>query len=195
MLATVAAAIVAVAVAVIGVAALVVSGKSERGSTPDRLALPAFRGEFQDFSPAEPPQPAPDVAFLDEKGRKLQLSGLKGQVVLVNFWATWCVPCVTEMAALDHLQSSLKSDGLTVLALSQDRSGLSVVQPFYEKLALRALAMRFDTRGEAARAFGIRELPVTILIDRQGRELGRLSGPAAWDSDEAKTLLKAALVK
>lgn len=193
MLATVAAAIVAVAV--IGVAALVVSGKSERGSTPDRLALPAFRGEFQDFSPAEPPQPAPDVAFLDEKGRKLQLSGLKGQVVLVNFWATWCVPCVTEMAALDHLQSSLKSDGLTVLALSQDRSGLSVVQPFYEKLALRALAMRFDTRGEAARAFGIRELPVTILIDRQGRELGRLSGPAAWDSDEAKTLLKAALVK
>ncbi len=193
MLATVAAAIVAVAV--IGVAALVVSGKSDRGSTPDRLALPAFRGEFQDFSPAEPPQPAPDVAFLDEKGRKLQLSGLKGQVVLVNFWATWCVPCVTEMAALDHLQSSLKSDGLTVLALSQDRTGFAVVQPFYEKLGLRALAMRFDSRGEAARAFGIRELPVTILIDRQGRELGRLSGPAAWDSDEAKTLLKAALVK
>jgi peroxiredoxin len=193
MLATVAAAIVAVAA--IGVGALVVSGKSERGSTPDRLALPAFRGEFQDFSPAEPPQPAPDVAFLDEKGRKLQLSGLKGQVVLVNFWATWCAPCVAEMAALDRLQASLKSNGLAVLALSQDRTGLAVVQPFYEKLALRALAMRFDSRGEAARAFGIRELPVTILIDRQGRELGRLSGPAAWDGDAAKALLKAALVE
>ena len=55
--------------------------------------------------------------------------------------------------------------------------------------------MRFDSRGEAARAFGIRELPVTILIDRQGRELGRLSGPAAWDGDAAKALLKAALVE
>jgi peroxiredoxin len=193
MLATVAAA--ALVVAAIGVGALVVSGKSERGSTPDRLAQPAFRGEFQDFSPAEPPQPAPDVAFLDEKGRKLQLSGLKGQVVLVNFWATWCAPCVAEMAALDRLQASLKSNGLAVLALSQDRTGLAVVQPFYEKLALRALAMRFDSRGEAARAFGIRELPVTILIDRQGRELGRLSGPAAWDGDAAKALLKAALVE
>ncbi len=63
------------------------------------------------------------------------------------------------------------------------------------KLELRDLAMRFDSRGEAARAFAVRELPVTILIDRQGRELGRLSGPAAWDGDAAKALLKAALVE
>ncbi|HEU0071794.1 MAG TPA: TlpA disulfide reductase family protein [Alphaproteobacteria bacterium] len=185
----------ALVLAAIGGGALVVSGKSERGSTPDRVALPAFRGEFQDFSPASPPQPAPDVAFLDEKGRRLQLSGLKGQVTLVNFWATWCAPCVTEMTALDRLQKAFKNDGLTVLALSQDRTGLAVVEPFYKKLELRELAMRFDSRGEAARALAIRELPVTILIDRQGRELGRLSGPAAWDSDEAKALIKAALVK
>ncbi len=185
----------ALVLAAIGGGALVVSGKSERGSTPDRVALPGFRGEFQDFSPASPPQPAPDVAFLDEKGRRLQLSGLKGQVTLVNFWATWCAPCVTEMTALDRLQKAFKNDGLTVLALSQDRTGLAVVEPFYKKLDLRELAMRFDSRGEAARAFAIRELPVTILIDRQGRELGRLSGPAAWDSDAAKALIKAALVK
>lgn len=181
--------------AAIGVGALVVSGKSERGSTPDSLALPAFRGEFQDFSPATPPQPAPDAGFLDEKGRRLQLSGLKGEVVLVNFWATWCAPCVAEMAALDRLQNMFKGRGLTVLALSQDRTGLAVVEPFYNKLGLRDLAMRFDPRGEAARAFAVRELPVTILIDRNGRELGRLAGPAAWDSDAAQALIKAALVK
>ena len=193
MLATVAAAILIVAA--IGVGALLVSGKSERGSTPDRIALPPFRGEFQDFSPASLPQAAPDVAYLDEKGRRLQLSSLQGEVVLVNFWATWCAPCVAEMAALDRLQAALKSDGLTVLALSQDRTGLAVVEPFYKKLELRALAMRFDSRGEAGRAFAIRELPVTILIDRQGRELGRLSGPAAWDSAAAKALVKAALIR
>jgi len=193
MLATVAAAVVVVAA--IGVGALVVSGKSERGSTPDRIVLPPFRGEFQDFSPAMPPQPAPDAAFLDEKGRRLQLSGLRGEVALVNFWATWCAPCVAEMAALDRLQAAFQSDGLTVLALSQDRTGLAVVAPFYEKLDLRNLAMRFDSRGEAARAFAVRELPVTILIDRNGRELGRLSGPAEWDSDAAKALIRAALVR
>jgi thiol-disulfide isomerase/thioredoxin len=115
--------------------------------------------------------------------------------VLVNFWATWCAPCVTEMAALDRVQKQFKSDGLTVLALSQDRTGIAVVQPFYDKLELRALAMRLDSRGDAARAFGIKELPVTILIDRQGRELGRLAGPAAWGSPEGVALLKAALTK
>ncbi|HEY4134928.1 MAG TPA: TlpA disulfide reductase family protein [Alphaproteobacteria bacterium] len=191
--ATFAAALAVVAAA--GIGALVVSGKSQPGSTPDNLALPAFRGEFQDFSPAAAPQPAPDVAFLDEKGRRLQLSGFKGQVLLVNFWATWCAPCVTEMAALDRVQKQFKSDGLAVLALSQDRTGLAAVQPFYAKLELRDLAMRFDSRGDAARTLGIKELPVTLLIDRRGRELGRLSGPAAWDSPEGLALLKAALAK
>ncbi|MFN4282935.1 MAG: TlpA family protein disulfide reductase [Alphaproteobacteria bacterium] len=193
MLATVAAAVVVVAA--LGVGALVVSGKSERGSTPETVALPPFRGEFQDFSRLEPPQPAPDAAFLDENGRRLQLSGLKGQVALVNFWATWCAPCVAEMAALDRLQGQLRGDGLVVLALSQDRAGIALVEPFYKKLDLRELAMRFDARGEAARAFGVRELPVTVLIDRNGRELGRLSGPAEWDSDAAKALIRAALVQ
>ena len=193
MLATALAAVVVVAA--LGVGALVVSGKSERGSTPQTVVLPPFRGEFQDFSRLAPPQPAPDVAFLDENGRRLQLSGLKGQVALVNFWATWCAPCVAEMAALDRLQGQLRGDGLVVLALSQDRAGIALVEPFYKKLGLRELAMRFDARGEAARAFGVRELPVTVLIDRNGRELGRLAGPAEWDSDAAKALIRAALVQ
>jgi thiol-disulfide isomerase/thioredoxin len=178
-----------------GIGALVVSGKSERGSTPDHIVLPPFRGEFQDFSPETPPRPAPDVAYLDDRGRRLQLSGLRGEVVLVNFWATWCVPCVTEMAALDRLQGEFAADGLKVLALSQDRTGPEAVEPFFKKLGLTDLPMRYDTRGEAARAFAIKELPVTILVDRNGRELGRLSGPAAWDSESAKALIRAALVK
>lgn len=163
--------------------------KSEPASTADRQP-PAFSGEFQQFIPSREPRPAPQTPFADAAGRTLTLADFRGKVALVNFWATWCIPCVLEMPALDRLQSALGGEGLAVVALSQDRDGLEAARPFYDKLGLKALPIYLDPKGAAARDLGVKALPETIVIDRQGREVGRLSGPAAWDSPEAVALLR-----
>src|SRR5581483_9289869 len=114
----------------------------------------------------------------------------RGRVVLLNFWATWCVPCVEEMPSLDKLQAQLGSRDFTVLALSTDREGLSIVQPFVDKIGVRNLPIYLDQSRAAQRAFGLRGIPTTMLIDREGREVGRLEGMAHWDSPEAMALMR-----
>jgi thiol-disulfide isomerase/thioredoxin len=151
---------------------------------------PAFRGEAQQFIPSRDPRPAPQTAFTAGEGRSATLADSRGRVVLVNFWATWCIPCVQEMAALDRLQAALGGEGLTVLAISQDRGGLAAVRPFYDKLGLAQLGVYLDPQGAVARSFEVTALPVSVVIDRQGREVGRLLGPAEWDSPEAMALLR-----
>lgn len=163
--------------------------KSDPSSTADRQP-PAFSGEFQQFIPSREPRPAPQTPFADAEGRTLTLADFRGKVALVNVWATWCIPCVQEMPALDRLQTALGGEGLAVVALSQDRNGLEAARPFYDKLGLKALPIYLDPKGAAARELGVKALPETIVIDRQGREVGRLGGPAAWDSPEAVALLR-----
>lgn len=181
---------IAVVALVGGMAALLwIWSKSDPSSTADRQP-PAFSGEFQQFIPSQAPRPAPQTRFTGADGRTVALADFRGKVALVNFWATWCIPCVEEMPALDRLQAALGGEGLAVVALSQDRNGLEVARPFYDKLGLKALAIYLDSRGAAARDLGVKVLPETIVIDRQGREVGRLSGPAAWDSPEAVALLR-----
>lgn len=185
MLATGAAAILVVVA--IGVGALVVSGKSERGSTPDRLALPAFRGEFQDFSPAMPPQPAPDVAFLDEKGRRRQLSGLKGEVLLVNFWATWCAPCVAELPALARLK--VRVPGMALLAVNLDRTKVDAGS-FLKGHQAAPLGVLTDNDNVMMRTFLLIGMPTTLLIDPKGNVVARAEGPAEWATPEAVKYFK-----
>ena len=96
-------------------------------------------------------------------------------MVLLNVWATWCAPCREEMPTLDRLQAQLGGDDFHVLPLSIDRAGLGPVQRFYDEIGIRHLGQSFAVIG----------LPTTLLIDRQGRERGRLTGPAEWDSAEA----------
>jgi thiol-disulfide isomerase/thioredoxin len=163
--------------------------KSDPSSTADRQP-PAFSGEFQQFIPSREPRPAPQTPFTSADGRTVSLADFRGQVALVNFWATWCIPCVEEMPALDRLQAALGGEGLVVVALSQDRNGLEVARPFYDKLGLKALPIYLDPRGVTAHELGVKVLPETIVIDRRGREVGRLRGPAAWDSPQALALLR-----
>lgn len=151
---------------------------------------PQFSGEFNQFIPSRDLRPAPQTAFTTGQGRTATLADWRGRVVLVNFWATWCIPCVKEMAALDRQQAALGGEGLTVLAISQDRGGLAIVQPFYDKLGLTSLGAFLDPQGQAARDFAVSALPVSIVLDRQGREVGRLIGPADWDSPQATALLR-----
>lgn len=155
------------------------------------LAQPAAAAEAPaNFIVHITPQPIPDVQFADEDGRMRSLSDFQGKVVLLNVWATWCVTCRKEMPTLDRLQAKLGGPGFEVVALSIDRGGIAEVKEFYTEIGISNLAIYVDTSGRAASEFGIYGLPGTLLLDREGREIGRLAGPAEWDSSEIMTFLK-----
>jgi thiol-disulfide isomerase/thioredoxin len=161
---------------------------------PPRPALaqqPAEGGVLaENFTWLEPPEPAPATPFALGDGGETTLAAFRGRVVLLNFWATWCAPCVREMPSLDRLQAKLGDEGLEVVAVSEDFAGLEQVRPFFERLQLENLAIYLDSDGALAKALGIAGLPTTLLIDREGRIVGGLEGPAEWDSDEAVALIR-----
>jgi thiol-disulfide isomerase/thioredoxin len=126
----------------------------------------------------------PDLVFQDAEGRETRFDAFRGQGLVVNFWATWCPPCVAEMPALDRAHAALAREGIEVLALSSDRGARNQVEPFYRRTGLQHLAMWFDPRGAVGRAFGIRGLPTTLILDRRGLEVARLEGEAVWDTPE-----------
>lgn len=133
------------------------------------------------------PRKIPDTAFVDGEGRELSLEDFRGRIVLLNVWATWCVPCREEMPTLDRLQERLGGEDFHVLPLSIDRAGLDVVRRFYEEIGIRHLGLYLSEGMRAMRELYVVGLPTTLLIDRNGRELARLVGPAEWDSADAIT--------
>lgn len=136
------------------------------------------------------PATVPAVTFSTGDGTMISLEDFAGRVVLLNFWATWCAPCVEEMPTLDRLQAELGGDRFEVVALSSDRAGAEAVDPFYDQHDLGNLALYLDPDGDVGRAFGIRGLPTTVLIDSQGREIARKEGAAEWDAPEIKTAIR-----
>lgn len=140
---------------------------------------------------SEPPRPLPAFTFTDQAGHEHGVGHFRGQVLVINLWATWCPPCVAEMPTLDRLQERLGGIGVRVLALSQDRGGASVVHRFYERTGVRHLGVWLDPRGAAARALGARGLPTTLIVTRDGREAMRLTGEAEWDAPEMVALIRA----
>ncbi len=124
----------------------------------------------------------PDGAvFADAEGRETRFEAFRGRALVVNFWATWCPPCVAEMPSLDRLHALVAGEGIEVLALSSDRGGRAQVEPFYARTGIRHLGIWLDPRGAAGRAFGLRGLPTTLILDRRGLEVARLEGEAEWD--------------
>jgi len=137
----------------------------------------------------------PDLAFKDSSGTDVKLSKWQGRVVLLNLWATWCAPCRKEMPTLNDAQKQLGSKDFEVVALSVDRKGLEASSAFLKETGADSLRLYVDATTQSLedlQAFG---LPVTLLIDRKGREIGRLLGPAEWNSTEAIALIKAAIVE
>ena len=167
------------------------------------LAAPAFAAEIkptgtvQKFEVASPAKPAPDFSWRDPGGAEASLKAYAGKTVLVNFWATWCAPCITELPSLLRLQEKLgpKSDNgpVVVIALNIDRgdAGAQKARAMLKRLKLDGLAFHHDSQSQAYRALGIEVMPTTIIFDTQGREAGRLRGPAEWDEPEAVELLRA----
>ncbi|AYC35105.1 TlpA family protein disulfide reductase [Pseudomonas cavernae] len=136
------------------------------------------------------PRPVPEVQFVDGEGKPHTLADFKGKVVLLNLWATWCVPCRKEMPTLDRLQAQLGGPDFQVLALSIDLDGLQVVRDFYKEVGIQHLGIYIDESASAISSLGAFGLPATLLLDRQGRELGRKLGEATWDSPEVVAYLR-----
>ncbi len=150
---------------------------------------PPLGGWMRNFTPSAERPPAPVLSLRDRAGGAVGLDGFRGRVVVVNFWASWCVPCVRELPSLDRLARARPAERLAVLAVSEDRDGWEVMTPFLGRLGLADLAAYHDPGGAAAAALKVASLPTTILFDQTGREIGRLVGLAEWDSPEAVALI------
>ncbi len=129
-----------------------------------------------------------DVRFTDAEGALVTLKDKRGTVVLINFWATWCPPCVHEMPSLERLQSELGGDGFEVLAINEDREA-RVIGPFYDHFGLTELRGYHDPNGRLSRRLKITGLPTTILVDHRGNEVGRVVGRVEWDSPASIALI------
>ncbi len=152
-------------------------------ATSATLALPrqasAVGSALEVFAPR---RTLADAVFRDVDGAERRLADFAGTGLVVNLWATWCPPCVEEMPALDRLARQVRDDRIDVLALSQDRGGVDAVRAFYGRTGVRHLGIWLDPRGAAARAWGARGLPTTLIVDRAGKEAARLEGITAWDA-------------
>jgi thiol-disulfide isomerase/thioredoxin len=147
------------------------------------------RGQMAAFVFKQAPQDLPEARFQDAGGRERSLADWRGKVVLVNLWATWCIPCRKEMPALDRLQMALGSGQFEVVAISVDRTGLPGARKFLDEAKVERLALYADATARLASTLQAVGLPATILLNSEGREVGRLLGGAAWDSDDAKRLI------
>jgi thiol-disulfide isomerase/thioredoxin len=141
------------------------------------------------FTPYAEPVAAPDVAIAALSGEAVRLDEFRGRPVLLNFWATWCAPCIREMPSLDRLQAAL-GGGAAILAVSEDRGGAEAVGRFLAKVPLAALTPYLDRQGALSHALEVRGLPATFLIDPEGRIRGRLDGAAEWDAPAMAALIR-----
>ena len=137
----------------------------------------------------------PDLVFKDSSRNDIKLSKWQGRVVLLNLWATWCAPCRKEMPTLNDVQKQLGAKDFEVIALSVDRKGLEASSAFLKETGADSLGLYVDATTQSLEDLQTFGLPVTFLIDRKGREIGRLLGPAEWNSAEAIALIKTAIAE
>jgi len=153
--------------------------------------FPPTDGDMQGFVLVKERPPAPDTAFLDADGNAIAVPDFEGRVLLLNFWATWCPPCIREMPSLDRLQAEMGSDDFSVIAISADAGGKAVAGPYLrDRLGLANLDLYLDPKFTAWQAFKAGGLPATFAIDRKGRIVGVYRGEAKWDGDDAKALIR-----
>lgn len=173
-----------------GLAALGANAEGRGLDGEDRAALEGLRkGEMEKLVLHDARAARVEVPFVDGEGNEVRLADFAGKVVVLNLWATWCPPCRTEMPSLDRLAGAMAGADLEVVALSTDRGGPERIRKFFDEIGVEHLDVYQDARMQLAREAGAVGLPVTLLLDRQGREVGRVTGDAEWDSPEAKALI------
>jgi thiol-disulfide isomerase/thioredoxin len=137
-----------------------------------------------------PPLDPPDGVFVTQDGASHHLADFKGRGMVVNLWATWCMPCVAEMPSLQTLSVALAPQDIAVLPLSSDRGGADAVAAWYQQHNITALPVLIDPKGAMARAFKARGIPTTIIINTSNQVVARLEGAADWASPQAQTLIR-----
>ena len=158
---------------------------------------PLAKGEVAAMQVAKESAPMPNVVFEGAGGAPRRLADYRGKTVLLNLWATWCIPCREEMPALDRLQRELGGEAFEVVAVNIDTNRLERRQPFLDSIGVKSLAFYADPKAEvfqALRAAGkVEGLPTTWLIGKDGCEIGVMAAKADWASPDAIALVKAAL--
>jgi thiol-disulfide isomerase/thioredoxin len=161
-----------------------------------RRAAPLARGEVAAVAVAAAPKPVPALAFTGPEGRPMSLSDFRGRTVLVNLWATWCVPCRQEMPALDRLQAKLGGPRFEVVAINIDTRNLDRPAAWLREAAIERLTYFSDPQAtsfqELKRSGHAQGLPTSLVVDPQGCEIATINGPADWASEDALALIRAA---
>lgn len=152
---------------------------------------PAFAAKVaQGLFVTEPPRPLNEIDIRDNQGNPAGIATWKGKPALVNLWASWCLPCVAELPALDRLKPMIEPEGMRVIALCLDRSGAVGAVNTFARLGIKNLDVHVDHQRQAGEAFGAAVLPTTLLLDSEAREVARFVGGAAWDGAESLALLR-----
>jgi thiol-disulfide isomerase/thioredoxin len=179
-------------------------GKDEAAECPAAKAVaarlaPLAHGEVAALNVNKDPKPAIDISFDGADGKKLTLASFKGRNVLLNLWATWCVPCRSEMPALDRLQAKLGGANFEVVAVNIDTSRLDRPKTFLIDAGVKSLANYSDSSADSFEALRVAGkalgLPTSLLIGADGCELAVMAGPAQWDSDDAAKVVAAMVEK
>ena len=133
----------------------------------------------------EKPRQLPRFEFRDGTGRTITLDRFRGKFILLNIWATWCTPCIKEVASLDHLAALVDEKNLVIIPISVDPAGVVSVGSFYSRLSLHRLKIYADPSKMVMGSLAVMGIPTTLLVDRDGREIGRVVGAAQWDAATA----------
>ncbi|EYD72022.1 TlpA family protein disulfide reductase [Limimaricola hongkongensis] len=154
--------------------------------------LEALReGDMRKLAIHAEPQRGSDVAFESEAGGEITLAQYEGKPVLVNFWATWCAPCRVEMPQLAALQGEYGGEDFEVVTIATGRNDPAGMERFLAEIGAESLPRHKDPRQALARDLGVLGLPVTLILDAEGQEIGRLQGEADWSSDSARAIVEA----
>lgn len=150
---------------------------------------PPQAGEMERFVLADTDVGRSEISWMDANGKAVTLENFSGKMVLLNYWASWCPPCLAELPSLNRLQTKLGGDEFTVVAVNTDQGGKPVAEQFSARLRLDALDLYLDPQSRSFQMLGARVMPITYLFDRQGTLLGLLRGSAEWDSPDALALM------